>query len=138
MEVTNENAEDTPLLTKGDLAVAAFALGGMMVTPAFATNLSHDFAITSAPGGYSKTASNICGGGQSIYTSANVYTSPQQYVKVTVDAADCGSHSNTEISVTVNGDSFGTASTTSGEKTYYFSGSISAGDDVRVYVDYTY
>jgi|TARA_B100001057_G_C22271993_1_gene727320 hypothetical protein len=26
MDVTNENAEDTPLLTKGDLAVAAFAL----------------------------------------------------------------------------------------------------------------
>ena len=24
MDVTNENAEDTPLLTKGDLAVAAF------------------------------------------------------------------------------------------------------------------
>ena len=119
-------------------AIAAFALGGMMVTPAFATNLSHDFAITSAPGGNSKTDSNICGGGQSIYTSANVYTSPEQYVKVTTDAADCGSHSNTSVSVTVNGDHFGSSSTTSGDKTFYFSGSISAGDDVRVNVDYTY
>jgi hypothetical protein len=119
-------------------AIAAFALGGMMVTPAFATNLSHDFAITSAPGGYSKVASNICGGGQSIYSSANVYTSPQQYVKVVANAADCGSHSNTSVSVTVNGNFFGSSSTSDGNKTFYFNGSISAGDDVRVYIDYTY
>jgi hypothetical protein len=128
----------TKITSLAMFAVAAFALGGMMVTPAFATNLSHDFAITSAPGGYGKTASNICGGGQSIYTNANAYTSPQQYVKVVADAEDCGSHSNTSVSVTVNGNSFGNASTTDGKKTFYFSGSISAGDDVRVYVDYTY
>ena len=128
----------TKITSLAMFAVAAFALGGMMVTPAFATNLDHDFAITSAPGGYAKDTSNVCGPGQSIYSSANVYTSPQQYVKVTVDADDCGSHSNTSISVTVNGDHFGSASTSNGAATYYFNGSISAGDDVRVYVDYTY
>ena len=54
-----------------------------------------------------------------------------------LDATDCQSHTNTSVYVTVDGNFFGSSSTTNDYKKFTFSGNIDVGDKVIVSVTYT-
>lgn len=121
-------------------AIAAFALGGMAFAPAYATTVGHALVMTAPASGTDtadKESLNVCGGGGTLYSESLVRTSPEDYLEVIADATDCGSHTNTSVYVTVDGNFFGSSSTTNDYKKFVFSGAIDVGDKVIVTVTYT-
>jgi len=122
-------------------AIAAFALSGMMVSPAFAATESDYLAVAAPSSGTAskgETNSNECGYGQSIYSNLKVANGPQDYIKVTADADDCNSHTNTSIVVTKNGNQIYSASSTNDYKVWWIQGSINTNDAITVTITYTY
>ena len=122
-------------------AIAAFAIGGMMVTPAFAANHVDRLdaeAPSSGTDSDSETNSNLCGSGESVYSSVTVANGVEDYIKVTADAEDCGSHSSTSIVVKKNNSQIYSGSTSGDYKVWWIQGSISTGDDIDVQITYHY
>jgi hypothetical protein len=122
-------------------AIAAFALSGMMVSPAFAAN--HVDRLDAEAPSYgtdsdSETNSNLCGAGESVYSSLTVGNGPEDYIKVTADAEDCDSHSSTSIVVKKNDSQIYSGSTSNDYKVWAIQGSISTGDDIEVQITYHY
>ncbi len=119
-------------------AIAAFALVGMAGAPAFASG--HQVVMNATVSGNDgHTDSNICGGGESIYSSLQAQLSGGgDYVRVTMDAEDCGSHTYSTVTVTVNGNHYGTYGTSADYKIVSFYGDLNSGDSVRATINYTY
>lgn len=129
------------MTTKTQIAMFAIATVAIMsfgLTPAFA--VGHALVMTAPSSGTDtddKTSRSICNGTGSVTSEALVRTSPEDYLEVIVDATDCQSHTNTSVWVTVDGNFFGSGSTTSDYKKYTFSGNIDVGDKIIVSVTYT-
>ena len=122
-------------------AIAAFALGGMMVTPAFAATESDYLAVRAPSSGTAsdgETNSNECGYGESIYSNLKVANGVQDYIKVTADAEDCSSHTNTSIVVKKGGSTIYTGSTSNDYKVWWIQGSINTNDAITVTITYNY
>ena len=122
------------------VAIAAVAIMSFSFIPAFAQDVGHSLPITAPSSGEAKkveTDRSVCNGTGKVITTAYVSTNPQDYVKVITDASDCQSHTYTSGYVTVEGNHFGSFSTSSDYRTFMFSGSINAGDKVIVSVTYT-
>lgn len=122
-------------------AIAAFALSGMMVSPAFAAT-ENDFLAVAAPSSGirsdSETNSNECGYGEGIYSFVTVNNGVQDYIKVTADAEDCSSHTNTTVLVTKNGNTVLNTSTSDDKRIWWIQGSINTNDAINVSITYTY
>lgn len=119
-------------------AIAAFALGGMAFAPAFAAT-HQDVLSATVSGNDSETNSNLCGSGESVYSTLNAQLSGGgDYVKVTMDADDCGSHTHSWVTVTLNGNFYGSYDTSSSYKVVYFYGDLDSGDSVVATIDYDY
>lgn len=120
------------------LAIATVAIMSFSFTPAFA--VGHSLVMTAPSSGVDKdtqTSNSICNGTGSVTSKSEVRTSPEDFLKVTVDATDCQSHTYTSGYVTVDGNHFGSFSTSSDYKVFTFSGNIDVGDKVIVVVNYT-
>ena len=120
------------------VAIAAVAIMSFSFTPAFAVGQS---LVMTAPASGNDTDSqssrSVCNGTGSVTSTAKVQTSPEDYLEVIADATDCQSHTNTSVYVTVDGNFFGSSSTTNDYKKFTFSGNIDVGDKVIVSVTYT-
>ena len=119
-------------------AIATVAIMSFSFTPAFA--VGHSLVMTAPSSGVAtddQTSTSICNGTGSVVSETEVRTSPEDFLEVTVDATDCQSHTYTSGYVTVDGNHFGSFSTSSDYKVFTFSGSINAGDKVIVSVTYT-
>jgi hypothetical protein len=122
-------------------AIAAFALGGMMVAPAFAATETASLAVAAPSSGIrsdSETDANECGYGEGIYSFVTVSNGVEDYIKVTADAEDCNSHTNTSIVVKKNGSQIYSGSTSNDYKVWWFQGSINTNDAITVSFTYTY
>lgn len=123
-------------------AVAAFALGGFMVSPAFAASHTDNLSMTAPATGTdsdSETNSNLCGAGESVYSSAWVGISPEKIISVTADAEDCTSHTSTDILVKVNGNTILDTDTNDDKKTWNINhGALAVDDTVTVELIYYY
>lgn len=122
-------------------AIAAFALSGMMISPAFAATESDYLAVAAPSSGTSsdgETNSNECGYGESIYSNLKVANGPQDYIKVTADADDCTSHTGTDIVVKKNGSTIFSGSTSNDYKVWWIQESLNTNDSVTVTITYTY
>ncbi len=122
-------------------AIAAFALGGLMVAPAFAATETANLAVAAPSSGIrsdSETDANECGYGEGIYSFVTVSNGVEDYIKVTADAEDCNSHTNTSIVVTKNGSQIYSGSTSNDNKVWWIQGSINTNDAINVSFTYTY
>ena len=128
----------TTITTYAMVAIAAVAIMSFGISPAFA--VGHSLVMTAPSSGEatdSQISSSICNGTGSVESSSEVTTSPEDYLEVIADASNCQSHTKTSVWVTVDGDYFGSASTTRDYKKFTFSGNIDAGDKVIITVTYT-
>ncbi len=131
----------TKITSLAMFAVAAFALGGMMVTPAFAATEVDSLAVAAPSYGIrsdGETNDNECGYGQGIYSSVTVSNGAEDYIKITADAEDCTSHTSTSIVVLKNGSQIYSGSTSNDYKEWGIQGSINTNDAINVTVTYTY
>lgn len=120
-------------------AIAAFALGGMMVTPAFATSEPHTLTVTAPAWGSSSDGDdspNACGGGYSPQSNLTVWNWAEDSIIVSTDADNCPTHYNTSIVVKLNGNVIYTTSTTADTKTFFWAHDIDEDDVVLVKVTY--
>jgi hypothetical protein len=119
-------------------AIAAFALGGMLVSPAYASSFTQTPTVNSADGSVTITDANGCGSGHELRTSLTTYHN-QDEVKVWVNATDCSSFSKAVVTIEVNGNWEGYATTYSDNVNLGFSGiSFSSGDTVEAITVYYY
>ena len=119
-------------------AIAAFALGGMLVSPAYASTFTQTPTVNSADGSVTITDANGCGSGHELRTSLTTYHN-QDEVTVWVNATDCSSFSKAVVTIEVNGNYEAHATTTNDNVNLNFSGiSISSGDTVEAITVYHY
>ncbi|MEE9339520.1 MAG: hypothetical protein V3U87_15715 [Methylococcaceae bacterium] len=119
-------------------ALAAFALGGMLVSPAYASTFTQTPTVNSADGSVTITDANGCGSGHELRTSLTTYHN-QDEVTVWVNATDCSSFSKAVVTIEVNGNWEGYATTYNDNVNLNFSGiPISSGDKVEAISVYYY
>lgn len=123
-------------------AVAALTIGGFAISPVFAASHIDNLSMTAPATGTdadSETNSNLCGAGESVYSSAWVQVSPEKIIEVTADAEDCTSHTQTDILVKVNGNTILDTNTNDDKKTWQINhGALAANDSVTVKLTYHY
>ena len=131
----------TKITSLAMFAIAAFALGGMMVTPAFAATEEQYVAVRAPSSGTAQDSDeedNECGYGQSIRSNLQVSNGVEDYIKITADASECSSHTNTSIVVTKGGSTIYTGSTSNDYKVWWIQGSINTNDAITVTYTYNY
>ena len=123
-------------------AVAAFALTGMMVTPAFATDVDVEINENATNNNTSHYTSNdfVCGNHVAISEVWISESNPgsEDSVKIKWDASRCGSNfTDASVMIYVDGDYYGHFwDGTNAVQTLIFGGSISPGDLVEVTFTY--
>ncbi len=117
-------------------AIAAFALGGMMVTPAFASSYEQEVNTTADNYAYKNEAQ--CNG-DNLITRVTPNAS-QDYVKVVTDGDACSTFSSVTITVWVDGTWQGSTTTTNDNATHWFQGitGMSIGHSVKVISEWNY
>ena len=124
-------------------AIAAFALSGMAITPAFAADLNTTNFMWSGSNGvedYADVSVSCSGMGNEFITKATPYTNfGDGYVKVVTDGTACNGFDKVVINVEIEDTWCGGYTTTSPTKTTYFhSCDFIEGDKVEVIATYYY
>ncbi len=124
-------------------AIAAFALSGMAITPAFADSKNTYNNLTPGVNGQEnvKTVSVSCSGmGNEFITKVTPYTNfGDGYVKVVTNGSACNGFDDVVIDVKINGTWCSGYTTSSAIKTTYFhSCDFVAGDTVTVLSVYSW
>jgi hypothetical protein len=119
-------------------AVAAFALGGILVAPVYAATATQTPTVNSADGSITVTDPHACGSGQELRTSLTTYHN-QDEVSVWVNATDCSNFSKAVVTIEVNGNWEDYAITYNDNINLGFSGiPINSGDKVEAIAVYYY
>jgi hypothetical protein len=128
----------TKITSLAMFAIAAFALGGMLTSPAYAATFTQTVTVNSADDSFNVTDAHACGSGQGLRTSLTTYHN-QDEVTVWVNATDCSSFSKAVVTIEVNGNWEGYATTYNDNINLGFSGiPISSGDKVEAIAVYYY
>lgn len=128
----------TTKTTYAMFALAAIAALSFSLSPAYADTFPQTVTVNSADDSFNVNDPNACGSGQELRTSLTTYHN-QDEVKVWVNATDCSSFSKAVVTIYVNGDWEGYATTYNDNVNLYFSNiPINAGDEVEAVAVYHY
>lgn len=128
----------TTKTTYAMFALAAIAALSFSLSPAYADTFPQTVTVSSADDSFNVNDPNACGSGQELRTSLTTYHN-QDEVKVWVNATDCSSFSKAVVTIYVNGDWEGYATTYNDNVNLYFSNiPINAGDEVEAVAVYHY